>query len=327
MANISGVAGIASPRVFTLAHVSDWHATTLVGAPAGALATKRFWGWQSWHRSRRKRHLPQVLACILDDLREQRPDHVVVTGDLTNIALEQEFLEAAETLRRLGEPDWVTVVPGNHDAYVGVPPERGWDCWAPYLCSDGSEPVRAPTRDEYPTLRLRAHAAIIGLCSALPTPLFMATGELGAGQLERLERMLVEQRQRVRVVALHHPPTDREMPRRRRLRDWRALQAVLERAGAELVIHGHRHRSWFGGVPGPDGPIPAAGVRSASDIGKREGRRAQYHLYHFAPGDPVRLEVRGYDRGREAVVKEHEQVLEGTSGLRGSLRQDPLGEL
>jgi 3',5'-cyclic AMP phosphodiesterase CpdA len=78
---------IASRGVFTLAHVSDWHTTSLLGAPARALATKRFWGWQSWHRSRRQRHRPEVLARLLDDVREQSPDHVVVTGDLTNVAL------------------------------------------------------------------------------------------------------------------------------------------------------------------------------------------------------------------------------------------------
>ncbi len=295
--------------MFTLAHVSDWLTTTLLGAPARALATKRFWGWQSWHRGRRKHHLPEVLACILDDVRQQRPDHVVVTGDLTNIALEQEFREAAQMLRQLGEPGWVTVVPGNHDAYVAVATEHGWDLWAPYLCSDGNQSGRAPARDDYPTLRLRAEVALIGLCSALPTPLFRASGELGAGQLERLERMLVEQRGRVRVVALHHPPTDRELPRRRRLRDWPALQRVLQRAGAELIVHGHRHRRWLGGVPGPDGAIPVAGVRSASDVGIREGRRAQYHLYRFEPGEPVRLEVRAYDRELEVVVKEREQLL------------------
>ena len=96
------MAEIASPRVFTLAHVSDWHATSLLGAPARALATKRFWGWQSWHRSRRKRHLPEVLSCLLADVREQQPDHVVVTGDLTNVALEQEFV--VKDLRILGGP-------------------------------------------------------------------------------------------------------------------------------------------------------------------------------------------------------------------------------
>jgi hypothetical protein len=84
---------------------------------------------------------------------------------------------------------------------------------------------------------------------------------------------------------------------------------VLQRAGDELIVHGHRHRRWLGGVPGPDGAIPVAGVRSASDVGIREGRRAQYHLYRFEPGEPVRLEVRAYDRELEVVVKEREQLL------------------
>ena len=297
--------------MFSLAHVSDWHTTTLQGARARELATKRFWGWQSWQRSRRKRHLPEVLACILDDVRRQAPDHVVVTGDLTNIALEQEFEQAASLLRDFGEPDWVTLVPGNHDAYVAVDAERGWDRWAEYLQSDGVVQPHAPRYDDYPTLRVRGEVAIIGLCSALPTPLFMASGELGAPQLERLEKRLLEARERgqARVVALHHPPTDQGLGRRRQLRDWRELQAVLSRAGAELVVHGHRHRSWLGSVPGPTGPVPVAGVRSASDIGKRDSRRAQYHLYRIAPGEPLRLEVRGYDRKSGSVVREDERVL------------------
>jgi len=309
-------AEIASPRVFTLAHVSDWHTTTPQGAPVRELATKRFWGWQSWHRSRRKRHRPEVLARILDDVRDQAPDHVVVTGDLTNVALAQEFDQAANLLRALGEPGWVTVVPGNHDAYVAVEPARGWDCWAPYLLSDGVDQPRAPRFEDYPTLRVRDGVAIIGLCSALPTPLFMASGQLGSVQLQRLERLLIELRERglVRVVALHHPPTDRGVSRRRRLADWRDLQAVLAREGAELLVHGHRHRTWLGSVAGPAGPVPVAGVRSASDLGTREERRAQYHLYRITPGQPVRLEVRGYDRESGRVVREDERVLVSSVG-------------
>lgn len=298
--------------MFTLAHVSDWHTTSLVGAPPAALATKRFWGWQSWLRSRRKRHRPEVLGALLDDVRAQRPDHVVVTGDLTNVALEQEFVEAAGLLRDLGEPDWVTVVPGNHDAYVAVPPERGWDRWAPYLCGDGSAAERAPTHGEYPTLRRRGDVSLIGLCSAHPTPLFMASGSLGDAQLARLERMLEAERGRVRVVALHHPPTDREIGYRRRLHDWRALQQVLARAGAELVVHGHRHRRWLGSIDGPERPVPVAGVRSSSDVGSKPEKRAQYHLYRFdlaAPGRPIELEVRGFDPGCERVVTEERFAL------------------
>lgn len=297
--------------MFTLAHLSDWHATTLRGARAGELATKRFWGWQSWLRSRRKRHRPEVLAALFEDIRAQAPDHVVVTGDLTNVALEQEFAEAARMLGQLGDPGWVTVVPGNHDAYVAVDPARGWDRWAPYLQADGAGDREAPTRADYPLVWVRESVAIIGLCSAEPTPLFMASGSLGRGQLERLEQILrgLGERQLTRVVALHHPPTAEHVGWRRRLRDWRALQAVLARTGAELVVHGHRHRSWFGTLPGHSAPVPVAGVRSASDVGSREERRAQYHLYRIEPGRPVRLEVRGYDRETGRVRREGEAEL------------------
>ena len=50
--------------------------------------------------------------------------------------------------------------------------------------------------------------AIIGLCSGVPTLPFVASGKLGDGQLARLERLLRETRDEVRVVLIHHPPVD-----------------------------------------------------------------------------------------------------------------------
>ena len=298
--------------MFTLAHITDWHATTLEGASFGELANKRFFGWQSWLRKRRKSHRPEVLRALFEDLRAQSPDHVVVTGDLTNIALEQEFVESAQQLRELGSPDWITVIPGNHDAYTRVENANSWDYWAPYLHGDGASGDAAPRFDEFPTLRVRDGIAIVGACSALATPLFMASGELGAPQLERIEAMLRESGERglFRVLAVHHPPTDDGVSPRRRLRDWAGLQAVLERTGAELIVHGHRHRTWLGGVPGPTGAIPVVGARSASDIGKKEAKRAQYHLYRLERGAPVQLEVRGYDPVTGGVQQESSQTLD-----------------
>ncbi|MEZ4215855.1 MAG: metallophosphoesterase [Myxococcota bacterium] len=300
--------------MFTLAHISDWHATTLEGAPLAALANKRFFGWQSWLRKRRKRHRPEVLRAVFDDVRACAPDHVVVTGDLTNVGLPQEFAEAAAQLRELGDPTWVTVVPGNHDAYVRVPSDVGVDAWAPYLCGDGAAAdARAPRASEYPTLRVRDGVAIVGVCTARPTAWLLASGEVGAGQLARLEARLraLGERGLVRVVALHHPPTDEGVSWRRRLRDWRALQHVLARAGAELVVHGHRHRTWLGEIPGRGAPIAVGGTRSASDVGVKDAARAQYHLYRIERDGAqvrIRVEVRGWDRARRCMAPEREHA-------------------
>jgi len=325
--------------LFTLAHISDWHTTTLRGAPWGPLVSKRFFGWLSWNLRRRRIYRPEVLAALFDDLERQQPDHVAVTGDLTNVALTQEFVEAARLLASLGRPDWISLVPGNHDAYAPIRRELSWDHWAEYMLSDGAtvgeldsdgsgggardDPARpkarAPTRDEFPTLRIRGDVAMVGVCTSEPTPLFQASGSVGTEQLQRLETLLAEllERDLCRVVLIHHPPTDEGITPRRRLRDGAALRRTLARSGAELVLYGHDHRTQITRLPGPTGEIPTVGVRSSSYLGSSSHKRAQYHLYRLEraatsthrPRYRIELAVRGYDAAQSRFVDEGEQTL------------------
>jgi 3',5'-cyclic AMP phosphodiesterase CpdA len=302
------------------AHLSDWHATSLVGGGWGLLKPKRLSGWASWRFSRRDRHHPAILDAAIRDVHAQSVDRVLVTGDLTHVSLASEFPEAAKQLEALGTPEEVFLIPGNHDCYVPIEPERSWDHWAAYLRGtprneidpriasclgpepDGSRSERAPRYEDYPTLRLDGRLAVIGLCSAIPEPIFCATGALGATQLERLECLLERLREQgfARVVMLHHPIIASDEGARRALRDAAELRAVLERQGADLVLHGHKHRRRVHWLNGPDGEIPIVGVRSSSEVGSRPDKRAQYHLYRLRPkasGSGFQLdgEVRGYD--------------------------------
>jgi 3',5'-cyclic AMP phosphodiesterase CpdA len=106
--------------MFALAHLSDPHLAGWSVDRPGALANKRITGWLSWRLNRHKIHLARVLDLMQADMAEQPIDHVAVTGDLVNISLPQEFEGAARWLRTLGPADKVTVIPGNHDAYVAV---------------------------------------------------------------------------------------------------------------------------------------------------------------------------------------------------------------
>ena len=269
--------------MFTLAHVTDWHATDPRGAGLTPLLGKRAFGWLSWKLRRGRTHRPEVLAALKRDLDEQAPDQIAITGDLTHIALPQEFVESARQLRDLAEPSRIALVPGNHDRYVQVSESESWDRWAPFMVSDGASHSQAPRSGEWPTLRVRGEVALVGTCSAVPTPWFQASGRLGDGQLERLEALLVElgQRDLFRVVLIHHPPLDRDRSSRRRLLDAPRLREILARAGAELVLHGHRHRTRIQMLPGPGGPIPVVGARSSTDVGEEEEKSAQYHLYRI----------------------------------------------
>jgi len=303
------------------AHLSDWHATTLVGGGRALLNAKRLSGWASWKMSRRHRHSESVLAAAFRDVQSQAVDQILVTGDLTHVSLEQEFRAAALQLEALGTPEKVFLIPGNHDCYVPVPHRCSWDLWSEYLSGMRAEDLDvevaaclavgrntsgAPRHEEYPTLRIRGRLAMIGLCSAIPTPIFRAGGRLGTSQLDRLEKLLnvLREKKFCRVVMIHHPVAEKGEPTRRALWDGEALRQVLRRAGAELVIHGHKHRRRNAMLEGPEGEIPAIGVPSSSEVGSRPEKRAQYHLYTLRSptledgtggGFQIEAEVRGYD--------------------------------
>ncbi len=296
--------------MFSLAHLSDLHTTPLFLRDLPRLGNKRLLGWLSWNVRRRRTHRPEVLEALLADLSGVAPDAVAITGDLTNVALPHEFRAARRWLERIGPPERVFAVPGNHDAYVALSRAESWGHWAEYLAGDEDAPEA-----DFPAVRVRGPLGLIGLSSAVPTELLRATGRLGAAQLERLEKALGELGARglFRVVLVHHPVVEGTVSERRRLLDDDALRAVLRRAGAELVLHGHAHRTCFGEIEGPEGAVPVVGARSATDVGRREERRAQYHLYTFAPDASGRLrataQIRGFDPARGAFAPEDERAL------------------
>jgi 3',5'-cyclic AMP phosphodiesterase CpdA len=299
--------------MFRVAHLSDLHATPArAGLPA--LLGKRFFGWLSWQLRRQHAHQPGVLAALLADLHREAPDQIVVTGDLTNVSGEEEFPAARQWLERMGPPERVSVVPGNHDAYVPVACEKGVGLWRDYIASDPGASEGA-SGDRFPTLRVRGELAVVGVSSAVPTPLFQARGWIGAAQLERLGPLLARLGRAglFRLVLVHHPPEAGVVSRRRELRDGEALREVLARAGAELVLHGHMHRTRLGSLPGPDRAIPVVGARSASDVGSRPEKRAQYHLYAGEPAADgrvrIRMSVRGYDPATGGFGAEDERSL------------------
>jgi len=267
--------------MFTLAHLADLHAPPVTVNRPGDLLSKRLSGFISWTLRRRHVFRREILDAVLADVKGQQADHIAITGDLVNLALEEEFVAAAKWLERIGTADHVSVVPGNHEAYVAVPMERSWNHLAGYMVSDLAETGTRIDPDDFPTVRVRGPVAIVGLCSAQPTGLFRATGRIGAEQLRRLESVLDELRDRglCRIVQIHHPPVDDGLPARRRLTDGEGVRDVLARAGAELVLHAHAHKTAFHSLEGPDGSIPSVGVRSATNGGHEPLELAQYHLY------------------------------------------------
>jgi 3',5'-cyclic AMP phosphodiesterase CpdA len=281
--------------MFVLAHLSDPHIGPLPRPRLVDLAGKRALGFANWHFRRRAGHRREVLDAMTEDARSAAPDHIAVTGDLINIALEQEFAPAFAWLERLGPPDRVTLVPGNHDAYAQATAHHAAWFWDAYMRGDGEGSPR------FPFLRRRGPVALIGLSTALPTLPFMATGLVGPDQLTQFAGLLeqVGNEELFRVVLIHHPPAGLRT-RHKRLVDAAALVEVLKQRGTDLVLHGHDHLASLNWLEGPRGRIPVVGVPSCSEARDSQKRHpAAYNLYRIE-GTPGAWRCEAISRGLRA---------------------------
>ncbi len=289
---------------FVLAHLSDPHLAPLPRPRLHELIGKRALGYLNWRRNRHRVHRRAVVDALIADLRAQRPDHIAVTGDLVNIALPEEIARAADWLATVGPPHDVTLVPGNHDAYVRGALPRLLRAWGDYMRDDDAA---APQALGLPFVRRRGPVTLIGVSTAVPTAPFMATGTLGEAQLAALDALLRrEDATRCRVLLLHHPLATTRRRRFARLTDADALCALLARHGVELVLHGHDHRHAVIHVAGPGGrSIPVVGVPSASIAPGGHYDAAAYNLVAISREDDrwrISMTTRGLDAAGAIVT-------------------------
>lgn len=262
--------------MITLAHISDIHLAPLPRLQPRELLSKRITGWLNWHLKRGKDMRRDTLSGLIAHMKEQSPDMTVVTGDLVNLALDEEMTRASDWLTALGIPRDVCAIPGNHDAYVKGALNKALMAYGPYMSGE--------TLDEhpFPFVRRIDNVALICLSSAITTPPFVAAGMLGAGQIERMERLLhlLGEAGYFRVVLIHHPPSaDLAASRRKGLWDASDFRAVVARQGAELILHGHFHISSVNAIAGPEREVPVIGVAAASAAPEGHDAPGRYNLF------------------------------------------------
>jgi 3',5'-cyclic AMP phosphodiesterase CpdA len=225
-----------------------------------------------------------------------QPDHIALTGDLVNLALDVEIELARQWLCNLGPAADISVVLGNHDAYVPGAFDKACRAWGTYMAGDGMD---APTdRRAFPYMRIRGKVALIGVSSARATAPFMANGFFRETQAERLGELLdaAAKRSLFRVVMIHHPPVRGAAQQHKRLFGISLFQKTVRRHGAELVLRGHTHEPTTNWIPAPEDPTPVVGVSAGGQAAGTDKPAAQYNLLEIsgeAGGWVVKLTRRG----------------------------------
>lgn len=194
------------------------------------------------------------LAAVLDEVRRlpDRPDAVLMTGDLAENAADAEYELARELFSHLGLP--VYALPGNHD-------NRG--VLRRYFELAG--PTEAPVQYAVDLGPLR----LVVLDTTRPGE---DRGELDAGRLAWLEAELTHVPNRITLLAMHHPPLATGSKAWDKIglpsADRDALGQVLRRhPQVRRIVAGHVHQMIAGDLAGCGVlAIPSTYVQARLDL-------------------------------------------------------------
>lgn len=290
--------------MITLAHISDIHLSPMPPVALRDLMGKRLTGLLNWKLKRHDEMNIDTLSRLVAHLQGQKVDFTAVTGDLTNLALREEVTRAGHWLEALGESERIAVCPGNHDAYVPGALANAQRSWGPYLEGETLD------GEAFPFIRRLGQVAIVSCSSAVPMPPFIAAGRFGTSQADRLARMLAALGAEgyFRVVLIHHPPNAELQHPSFGLRGHRLFRKVVAAHGAELILHGHTHRSSIHHIPGQGREVPVIGVAAASAAqGSTLDDPARYNLFRIertTSGWQCTMREFGFQRlGQEIVMR------------------------
>jgi len=179
------------------------------------------------------RHDPRIAEALIDQITDTDPDLVVVSGDLTQRARTNEFMQARDFLERISRP--VLIVPGNHDIPLYNLMHR---FFSPLWKFRRHIPSAIGGNDWYSDDEL----AVLGLNTA--RGLTFKSGRVSLDQMGLIRRVFAHAPEIAwRIVVTHHPIAGAHGEPRIELagRYLLALRAIAD-AGVHLLLSGHHHR-------------------------------------------------------------------------------------
>ena len=167
---------------------------------------------------------PKTFAKVVQEVNDLKPDAIIITGDLTNEGLINEYKECKKLVSKLKTKKIITIS-GNHD-YRNTG----------YLAFKKFFPFETINK-------LGSDIVLVTLGTARPD---RNEGEVGYRQNLWLERTMIKYKDRVKILAMHHhlvgiPDTGSD--RVTAIDAGDVLRTILQ-TNVDIVLCGHKHRPW-----------------------------------------------------------------------------------
>ena len=233
---------------------------------------------------------PQVMAALLTLAHTQKPDVLVLSGDITQRASAAEFRRARNFCDQLAIPR-VLALPGNHDIPLFNIFGRLFRPYAAYLNAFG------------PELEPELQTASLCLLGVKTTRRWRhKNGQISTAQIDRVcKQLLKASPQQLRVVVVHQPVhVLRSSDAHDRLQGWEPAVRAWAAAGADVVMGGHIHLPYVCELSASVAGLGRrmwcvqAGTALSSRV-RREAPNSVNLLCHDAAGEGLACQVERWD--------------------------------
>ena len=218
---------------------------------------------------------PPVMRALAALAAQQRPELVVLSGDITQRARRAQFRTARGFIDSLGVP-WLAI-PGNHDIPLFDLATRLLRPYARHRAAFGDElePVHSSRE-------------LLVVCVNTTRAYRHKNGEVSARQIERVgQRLSAAGREQLRIVVVHQPAVVmRAADEHDRLRGHAPAVRHWAAAGADIVMGGHIHLPYVMAVPGVARPMWAVQAGTAVSWRVRDGVPNSVNLLRWGRDAP-----------------------------------------
>ena len=210
-------------------------------------------------------------AAAIAAVQEQKPDVLLITGDISAQALPAEFEQAYKTLKPLLTQQPSFLIPGNHDIYTSNKiPKAMRKYFDPWL----------PKENPYLFETDLIQALYIETCRVD----WLSRGWVDPTVLPKAMKLLQNATPKFRFLCIHYPILNRRGepygPSQRAIRNGDLLQKWLQDAPIDMILHGHEHHGYTVPIQTAKGLVPSSNPGSSGyQLDEKRKRRAHFNIY------------------------------------------------